>query len=82
MHFPTNFCHRKGAERFKRYCSRVISEITVLDCKGHYVVQITRYLTVVRKGGGGGLNGVFDSPTENFARQRIQSTNSTETEFC
>ena len=31
---------------------------------------------------GRGLNAIFDSQTENFLSQRVQSTNSTETEFC
>ena len=30
----------------------------------------------------GGLNAIFDSQTENFLSQRVQSTNSIETEFC
>ena len=30
----------------------------------------------------GELEGIFDSQTENFLSQRVQSANSTETEFC
>ena len=37
---------------------------------------------VTKEGGGGGLNAIFDTQTENFLSQRVQSTNSTETEFC
>ena len=36
--------------------------------------------TVVRKGWG--LNAIFDSQTEKFLSQRVQSKNSTETELC
>ena len=45
--------------------------------------RIYLYVLVVRNGrGGGGLDAIFDSQTENFLSQRVQSTNSTDTEFC
>ena len=37
---------------------------------------------VLRKRGGGRLNAIFDSQAENFLSQSVQSTKSTETEFC
>ena len=43
-------------------------------------VFVYQMLSVVKKGGG--LNAIFDSQTENFLSQRVQSTNSTEAEFC